>query len=137
MQQRQPARRPAEGVHPGDRLLAAVAALVEVDGRADPAGLVGDRAVVGVEAQPGLAAGDPQRLEGPQAARRAGGLGVRRQLVARDELVGVVGAVGVGRGRQVTASSSVTSVTSTRIMNRIRSRNSTRAAAAAGLGVQR
>ncbi len=91
VQQRQPPRRPAEGVHPGDGLLAAVAALVHVHGRADPADLVGDRAGVGVEAEPRLAARDPQRLEGPQPARRPGRLGVRRELVARDQLVAVVG----------------------------------------------
>ena len=132
VQQRQPARRPAEGVHPGDGLLAAVAALVEVHGGADPAGLVGDRAVVGVQAQPRLAAGDPQRLEGPQAAGRAGGLGVRRRAGragrARSRRTGRRRRR-PGAGRQVTASSAVTSATSTRIMNRIRSSNSTSAAA--------
>ena len=69
VQQRQPARRPAEGVHAGDGLLAAVAALVQVHGAADPADLVGDRAVVGVDAEPRLAARDPQRLERPEAGR--------------------------------------------------------------------
>ena len=96
VQQRQPARRPAEGVHPRDGLLAAVAALVEVDGGADPAGLVGDRAVVGVEAEARLAAGDPQRLERPQPAGRPGRLGVRRELVARDQLVAGVRPVAGG-----------------------------------------
>ena len=68
VQQGEPARRTAEGVHPGDRLLTAVAALVHVHGRADPADLVGDRAGVGVEAEPRLAARDPERLEGPEPA---------------------------------------------------------------------
>ena len=65
-----------------------------MDGAADPAGLVGDRAVVGVDAEPRLAASDPERLERPEAAGRAGGFGVRRELVAWDELVAGVG----GRG---------------------------------------
>ena len=70
VQQRQPARRTAERVHAGDGLLAAVAALVEVHRRADPADLVGDRAVVGVEAEPRLAARDPQRLVRPDHRSR-------------------------------------------------------------------
>ena len=71
VQHRQPPRRPAEGVHAGDGLLAAVAALVEVDGGADPPGFVGDRAVVGVDAEPRLAPGDAQGLEGPQCRTAA------------------------------------------------------------------
>ena len=77
-------------MHPRHRLLAAVAPLVHVDGRADPADLVGDRARVGVDAEARLTAGDPQRLEGPQPRGGAGGLGVGRELVARHQLVAVV-----------------------------------------------
>ena len=87
MEQGQPARRAAEGVHAGDRLLAAVAALVEVYGGRDPADLVGDRAVVGVLPEAGLAAPDAQRLEGPHAAGGTGGLGVLRQVGAREDVV--------------------------------------------------
>ena len=39
--------------------------------------------MVGVDAEARLAARDPQRLEGPEPAGRAGRLGVRRELVAR------------------------------------------------------
>ncbi|WP_278258718.1 hypothetical protein [Nocardioides convexus] len=45
----------------------------------DPADLVGDGALVGVDAEARLATGDPQRLEGPQPGGGAGRLGVRRQ----------------------------------------------------------
>ena len=129
VEQGQPPRRPAEGVHPGDGLLAAVAALVQVHGRADPAHLVGDRPVVGVDAEPRLAARDPQRLVRPQPGRRPGGLGVRRELVAGHELVAVVGLTSRGAPGDGVA---VTSVTSTRIMNLIRSRKSMSAAACPG-----
>ena len=126
VEQREPARRTTEVVHPRDGLLPAVAALVQVDGRAEPADLVGDRPVVGVEPEPWLAPRDPQRLVGPQPAGRAGRLGVRRQPVARHQLVPAPRAGRSARAREVT------SATSTRLMNRIRSRNSTSAAARPG-----
>ena len=66
VQQHQPARRPAEVVHPGDRLLAAVAALVQVHRGADPADLVRDRAVVGLEAEPRAPAPRPAAPRTPR-----------------------------------------------------------------------
>ena len=63
----QPAGRPAQVVHPGDGLLAAVAALVQVDRDAEQPDLVGDGAVVGVQPDPGHAGGDPPSLERPHA----------------------------------------------------------------------
>ena len=60
----------AQVVHPGHRLLAAVAALVQVHGGLDPADLVRDRPVIGVQAEPGDPRGDPQGLERPHARRR-------------------------------------------------------------------
>ena len=85
VQQHQPAWRPAQGVDARDRLLAAVAALLEMDRGADPADLVGDRAVVGVEPQARLAPLDAQRLEGPHPARGTGRLGEDPEVLARDE----------------------------------------------------
>src|SRR5688500_18808739 len=49
VQQHEPARRPPEVPDPRDALLPAVAALVEVDRRREPADLLRDRLVVGVE----------------------------------------------------------------------------------------
>ena len=72
----QAAGRAAEGVDAGDRLLAAVAALVEVDGRTDPAHLVGDRSVVRVDAEPGLAALDAEGVVRPEASGGASSFGV-------------------------------------------------------------
>ena len=69
-QEDQPPRRVAEVVHSRDRLLAAVAALVQVHGGLDPADLVRDGPVVGVQAEPGDVRGDPERLERPHARRR-------------------------------------------------------------------
>ena len=72
VQQDQAARRPAQVVHPGDRLLAAVAALVQVHGGGDEPGLGRDRAVVGLPAQPRDACarpGWPRRPRGRPAAR--------------------------------------------------------------------
>ena len=57
-------------MHPRDRLLTAVTALVQV--RADQADLVGDRPVVGIDEEARLTALDAQRLVRPQAAGRAG-----------------------------------------------------------------
>ena len=52
VQQHEPAWRLAEVLHAGDRLLPAVAALLQVHGRTDPAHFVRDRPVIGLEAQP-------------------------------------------------------------------------------------
>ena len=72
VQEHQPPRRVAEVVHPGHRLLPAVAALVQVHRGLDPADLVRDGPVIGIQAEPGHLGGDPQRLERPHArhARR-------------------------------------------------------------------
>ncbi len=71
VQQNQHARRFAQVVDPGDGLLAAVAALVQVDralaGPADPADLVRDGPLVGVDAEPGSQRRDPVRLVRPDA----------------------------------------------------------------------
>jgi hypothetical protein len=97
VQQHQPARRPAQVVHPRDGLLAAVAALVQVHRGRQPAHLVREGAVVGVEPQTRDARRHPQRLvrlhtgdrtvEGrqlgarQQAWRRVGDHGVLRRHV--------------------------------------------------------
>ena len=70
MQQHQPPRRAAQVVHPRDRLLPAVAALAQVDGRPQPVDLVRDRPVVGLLAQPRPPGGDPQGLVRPGAGQR-------------------------------------------------------------------
>ena len=96
VQQHQPPRRAAEVVHPRDRLLPAVAALVQVDGGAQPLQLVGDGAVVGVDAEPRPAGLHPQRLVRVQPGRhRAGGeqrVGPLAQPGPRDQQVDDVGA---------------------------------------------
>lgn len=66
VQEDQAARRVTQVVHAGHGLLALVAALVEVQGRADPVHLVRDRLVVGLETQPGAVVLDPQRLIRPE-----------------------------------------------------------------------
>ena len=69
----EPARRPAEVVHPGHRLLPAVAALVQVHGGAQPVDLVDDRAVVGLEARAAAArprSAAPRRPRARPAADR-------------------------------------------------------------------
>ncbi len=58
LQQGQRAGRSAEVGDPGDGLLPAVAALRQVHGGGEPRGLVGDRAVVGVQAEARAAGGD-------------------------------------------------------------------------------
>src|SRR5215469_1526717 len=69
VQQREPPGRAAEVVHPGYGLLAAVAALAETDRRLDPADLMRDRAVIGVQAEPGTPNCYPQRLMGPHSGQ--------------------------------------------------------------------
>ena len=93
--------------------------------------------MVGVQPEPRLAPGDPQRLVRPEPQAGPAASAYASSSVAGDDVVaGVRRAVAAEPpGRQATASSSVTSATSTRIMNRIRSRNATSAAACAGLDV--
>ena len=69
VQEDQPTRRAAQVVHAGHGLLAAVAALVQVHGGAQPVDLVRDRAMVGLVAQTRAGRFDAQRLEGPQSDR--------------------------------------------------------------------
>ena len=69
VQQHQPPGRAAERVHPGHRLLTAVAALLQVHCRVEPGQLVGDCPVVGLVVQARPPGRDPQRLEGPHARR--------------------------------------------------------------------
>ena len=77
-----------EVVHPGDRLLAPVAALVEVHGRADPVHLGRDGPLVGVHAQPGRAADSTRSASNAQlpAGRAPASVSLRPpvgQLAAR------------------------------------------------------
>jgi len=87
MQEDKPPRRVADVLDSRDGLLAAVAALVQVDGGFDHADLVRQGAVVGVQPWPRDPGRDPRRLEGPHARDREG----RRQLsrrVGRDDQIG-------------------------------------------------
>ena len=92
--QHQPARRPAQVLHPGDRLLPPVAALVQVHRGADPAHLVRDGPVVRLGAQPRPPRLHPQRLVRPGPGRGAAGggepLGDRRERGPRNQQVGGV-----------------------------------------------
>ena len=65
----QHAGRFAEVVHPRDRLLPAVAALVQVHRGADPPDLVRDGPLIGVDAQAGPQSGDPVGFVCPDAGR--------------------------------------------------------------------
>ncbi len=56
-----------EVVHLGDGLLAAVAALAEMDSAAEPVEFVGNGALVGVHADPGTPGGDAQRVDGERS----------------------------------------------------------------------
>src|SRR5690606_17259084 len=111
VQRDEPPRRLAEVEQLRDRLLAAVAALGEVDGGAEPVELVRQRALVDLTGQPRPPGGDPQRLPRPDAgepgARGGGGVDDRLEPVPRDEppggralLAGVAGGEAV-RGRAV------------------------------------
>ena len=126
MQQHEPPRRTSEGVHPGHRLLAAVAALLEVDGSPEQAGLVRDGALVGVDADPADAGRDAQRLPGPDArpARRARRAGPRATSAGRSSRSRSAQADDRELGRR--------RPTSTRVMKRMLSRNSTSAGPAPG-----
>ncbi len=132
MEQRQSAGRTAEGVHAGHRLLAAVAPLVEMHRGADPAGLVGD-VVVGVQAR----RGSPRAMRSASKAHRPAA-GPAAPAYASSFARHITRSRSTGRpavargGPPVTAYSPVTSVTSTRIMNRIRSSHCTSAAASPG-----
>ena len=59
------------GVDPGDRLLTAITAFVQMNGNAEQADLVRDGAVVGVETDPGYAGSNPAGLERPGAGSRS------------------------------------------------------------------
>src|SRR5450830_2188814 len=82
-------RRSAEVVHARDRLLAAVAALVQVHGRAQPVELVRDRAVVDLTAGAGPPRLDPGSLSRPGPDQRPAGGPARGDCLdevrARDE----------------------------------------------------
>src|SRR4051812_24514336 len=162
VQEHQASRRTAEVVHPGDCLLAAVAALVQVDGGPQPVDLVRDGAVVGLEAQPGPPSGDPQRLGGPGAGQRpvahdGDQVGASHQQLAPRALLpgwsttvpyaavsptsrghgslqasGSPATVSARTGSPSTAQSAVTSATSTRSMKRIESSQAVRAAEVPG-----
>src|SRR5260370_2790194 len=59
----------AEVMYPGNSLLAAVAAFVQLHGGLDPTHLVRDRPVIGVHPEPRPVRGDPQRLVRPGPAQ--------------------------------------------------------------------
>ena len=125
VQEDQPARRLAQVLDPGDRLLAPVAALLQVHRRADPAQLVRDGAVVGLEAEAGpvlldaqrLVREEPDRRGRPSAAydsRSARGRNRSRPYgVSRTTTPSGTSAIEPA-GRWTTAKSSVRSATSTR-----------------------
>jgi len=71
VQPHQSTRRPTEIRDPRHCLLAAVTALVQLDRRPDPAQLVRDRAVVGLESEPRPPGGNPKSLKSEGAGRRA------------------------------------------------------------------
>lgn len=75
MEEHEPARGAAEVVDASNGLLTAVAALVEMNGAYQPADLLGERAVVGVQAEAGSTGGGPQRLVGHSACGGAVGHG--------------------------------------------------------------
>ena len=86
VQQYQPARRPSKGVDPGNRLLTAVAAFVQMNGNAEQADLVRDGAVICVEADPGYAGSNPARLERPGASSRSLAHDVLELITRHEEL---------------------------------------------------
>ncbi len=90
VQEDQPARRLAQVVHPGDRLLAPVAALLQVDGGGDPAQLVRDGAVVGLEAEARAVVLHAQRLVRQQPGRGPVPGGVRLQVAPGQEQLAAV-----------------------------------------------
>ena len=73
VQHDEPSRRAPEVVHARDRLLPAVAALVQVHGGAQPVQLVRDRAVVDLVGRPRPPRLDAHRLAGPGADERPAG----------------------------------------------------------------
>ena len=98
----EPPGRPAQVVHPGDGLLAAVAPLVQVHGGPEQPELVGDGPVIAVHPDPGHPGGDPTGFVRPQPGRGVLGQG-RRQLVARDEDLVATQGVRPGPGQAVFA----------------------------------
>ncbi len=98
VQEDQPARRLAEVLHPGDGLLPPVAALLEVHGGADPAQLVRDGPVVGLEAEARAVLLDAQRLVREDPRRGPGLGGERLQLLPGQEQVTAVRRLADGGG---------------------------------------
>ena len=112
------------------RLLTAVAALVQLHRRPDPAQLVRDRAVVGLETEPWPPGGHPKCLESEDAGRRAGAIGRGRErqkiragnenlppgdiVELRDRPCSAWSRAARRIGSHTTAQSAVTSSTSTR-----------------------
>src|SRR5690242_21731529 len=70
VQPHQSPRRPTEVVHPRDRLLPAVAPLVQMYADPEPAELVRNRTLVGVQPEPRRSRLDPQRLVRPDTRGR-------------------------------------------------------------------
>src|SRR6266542_3013756 len=71
VQEHQPPGRPAQMVHPGNRLLAPVAALLQVYRGGGPANLGGQCPVVGLEAEPGSSGSTSSQLVVPSSVSRA------------------------------------------------------------------
>jgi hypothetical protein len=84
----------AKILHPGDRLLPSVAALVEVDGAADPSHLVRNGPMVGFKTEPGTPSLNAERLERPQTGVPRARLDQRRDdaggAIASDDQVSSV-----------------------------------------------
>lgn len=79
-------RRPSEVVDSRNRLLASVAAFVQVDGDAEEPDLIRDSAVIGVEADPGYAGSDPASLECPGASSRKTAHHVLKPITRHEQL---------------------------------------------------
>ncbi|CAM5721805.1 hypothetical protein SALBM311S_01828 [Streptomyces alboniger] len=84
MEEDQPTRGLPKVLDAGDGLLAAEQLFLEVYRGVDPAQLVRDGAVVGLEAEAGAVLLDTEGLVGEDPDRGAGLLGVRLQLGARE-----------------------------------------------------
>ena len=122
LQQGQPPRRTSQVVHPGDGLLTAVTPLVEMG--TVQADLVGDGALVRVDADTRNPSGDAQRLpcQHTDLFDLVGGGSIRRE----DDFVSTVGVVTREANQRTVMSGRRT--TSTRIMKRIESSQATRSA---------
>ena len=73
-------------VDPGDRLLTAITAFVQMNGNAEQADLVRDGAVVGVETDPGYAGSNPAASSAPGAGSRSLAHDVLELTPRHDEL---------------------------------------------------